>query len=118
MQRVFVCRRRRCAAHPTQRALPLVVISAQVFAGAFSALVVMTVLSALIGFALPNLLPKQYTHYAAAILFLYFGCVPPGLVAAHLCACLPVCLCSCASCCRDGLPARYCLTVGTGTWSQ
>jgi putative Ca2+/H+ antiporter (TMEM165/GDT1 family) len=45
----------------------------QVFVGAFSALVVMTVLSALIGFALPNLLPKQYTHYAAAILFLYFG---------------------------------------------
>ena len=45
------------------------------FLGAFGALVVMTVLSSLIGFALPNLLPKQYTHYAAAILFLYFGCV-------------------------------------------
>lgn len=46
-----------------------------VFAGAFGALIVMTVLSSLIGFALPNLLPKQYTHYAAAILFLYFGYV-------------------------------------------
>jgi putative Ca2+/H+ antiporter (TMEM165/GDT1 family) len=44
-----------------------------VFTGAFGALIVMTILSSLIGFALPNLLPKQYTHYAAAVLFLYFG---------------------------------------------
>ncbi len=49
-------------------------LNTQVFLGAISALIVMTVLSSLIGFALPNLLPKQYTHYAAAILFLYFGC--------------------------------------------
>ena len=35
----------------------------------------MTVLSAAMGFALPNLLPKQYTHYAAALLFLYFGVI-------------------------------------------
>lgn len=46
-----------------------------VFTGAFGALIVMTILSSLIGFALPNLLPKQYTHYAAAVLFLYFGYV-------------------------------------------
>jgi len=40
----------------------------------------MTVLSSLIGFALPNLLPKQYTHYAAAILFLYFGYVARAMM--------------------------------------
>ena len=39
------------------------------------ALALMTVLSAAMGFALPNLLPKQYTHYAAAMLFLYFGVI-------------------------------------------
>ena len=26
------------------------------------------------GFALPNVMPRQYTHYASAALFLYFGC--------------------------------------------
>ena len=36
-----------------------------VFAGAIGALALMTVLSAAIGFALPNLLPRLYTHYAA-----------------------------------------------------
>ena len=41
--------------------------------GAIGALSVMTVLSAALGFALPNLLPRQYTHYASALLFLYFG---------------------------------------------
>jgi len=44
-----------------------------IFAGAISALSIMTVLSAAIGFALPNLLPRQYTHYAAMVLFIYFG---------------------------------------------
>lgn len=44
-----------------------------VFAGAIGALMVMTVLSTVIGVALPALLPKLYTHYAAAALFLYFG---------------------------------------------
>ena len=44
-----------------------------VFSGAASALLVMTVLSVAIGVALPALLPKQYTHYAAAALFAYFG---------------------------------------------
>ena len=33
-----------------------------IFAGAISALVIMTVLSTVIGFALPQLLPKAYTH--------------------------------------------------------
>eukprot|EP00811_Abedinium_folium_P003118 NODE_12869_length_1199_cov_1.935634.p1 GENE.NODE_12869_length_1199_cov_1.935634~~NODE_12869_length_1199_cov_1.935634.p1 ORF type:complete len:314 (-),score=117.53 NODE_12869_length_1199_cov_1.935634:209-1150(-) len=44
-----------------------------VFLGAVAALAVMTVLGAIIGFALPVLLPRQYTHYAAMLLFLYFG---------------------------------------------
>lgn len=44
-----------------------------VYLGAISALSVMTVLSAAIGFALPNLLPRKYTHYAATALFAYFG---------------------------------------------
>jgi len=44
-----------------------------IFAGAISALAVMTVLSAAIGFALPSVLPRQYTHYAATGLFVYFG---------------------------------------------
>jgi putative Ca2+/H+ antiporter (TMEM165/GDT1 family) len=44
-----------------------------VFVGAAGALLVMTVLSVGIGVALPNLMPKQYTHYAAAALFAYFG---------------------------------------------
>ena len=40
-----------------------------VFSGAAGALLVMTVLSVAIGVALPALLPKEYTHYAAAALF-------------------------------------------------
>ena len=44
-----------------------------IFAGAISALVIMTVLSTVIGFALPQLLPKAYTHILAAGLFAYFG---------------------------------------------
>lgn len=44
-----------------------------IFLGAISALAIMTVLSAGIGFALPTLLPRQYTHYAATVLFVYFG---------------------------------------------
>ena len=39
-----------------------------VYIGAVSALAAMTVLSAAIGFALPNLLPRAYTHYAATVL--------------------------------------------------
>lgn len=38
-----------------------------VFGGAIAALAVMTVLSAVVGFALPTLLPKAYTHYASAV---------------------------------------------------
>ncbi|CAM9575800.1 unnamed protein product [Ascophyllum nodosum] len=45
-----------------------------VFGGAVGALAVMTVLSAALGFALPTLLPPSYTHFASALLFLYFGC--------------------------------------------
>ncbi|KAF2398293.1 UPF0016-domain-containing protein [Trichodelitschia bisporula] len=44
-----------------------------VFSAAFSALITMTVLSAILGHAVPTLLPKRLTNFAAAILFLVFG---------------------------------------------
>jgi Ca2+/H+ antiporter, TMEM165/GDT1 family len=44
-----------------------------VFSAAFAALFLMTVLSALLGHAVPTLLPKKWTNLAAAILFLVFG---------------------------------------------
>lgn len=43
------------------------------FGGAIGALALMTALSAAIGWALPAILPKAYTHYAAVALFAYFG---------------------------------------------
>eukprot|EP00923_Selenidium_pygospionis_P017096 GHVN01030065.1.p1 GENE.GHVN01030065.1~~GHVN01030065.1.p1 ORF type:complete len:467 (+),score=45.15 GHVN01030065.1:78-1478(+) len=44
-----------------------------IFAGACSALAVMTLLSGLAGYALPNLLPQSFTHYASICLFFFFG---------------------------------------------
>lgn len=44
-----------------------------VFSAAFSALIAMTVLSAVLGHAVPALLPKRLTTLAAALLFLIFG---------------------------------------------
>lgn len=44
-----------------------------IFAAAISALMLMTVLSAALGFALPNILSPRYTHYASTGLFLFFG---------------------------------------------
>eukprot|EP00798_Chlamydomonas_sp_ICE-L_P022387 gene22387-29494_t len=44
-----------------------------VFASAVAALAAMTVLSAAMGWAAPNLIPKKYTHYAATALFFFFG---------------------------------------------
>jgi len=44
-----------------------------VFAGAALGLWLMTVLSAGIGLVLPTFLPKVYTHYAAVVLFAFFG---------------------------------------------
>mmetsp|Transcript_130279 Transcript_130279/g.324855 ORF Transcript_130279/g.324855 Transcript_130279/m.324855 type:complete len:234 (+) Transcript_130279:107-808(+) len=44
-----------------------------VFLGAAGALVAMTALSVAMGVVLPSLLPKEYTHWAAVALFLYFG---------------------------------------------
>ncbi len=44
-----------------------------VFSAAFSALIAMTILSAVLGHAVPTLLPKRFTNFAAAILFLIFG---------------------------------------------
>ena len=44
-----------------------------VYAGAMGALGLMHVLSCIMGLALPNILPREYTHFASGILFLYFG---------------------------------------------
>ncbi|KAK9448656.1 uncharacterized protein V1518DRAFT_427805 [Limtongia smithiae] len=44
-----------------------------VFSAAFISLAVMTVLSALLGHAVPQLIPKKYTSYIAAVLFVVFG---------------------------------------------
>lgn len=44
-----------------------------VFSAAFAALAVMTVLSAVLGHAVPALLSERITHFAAAALFLVFG---------------------------------------------
>lgn len=38
-----------------------------VYAGAMGALALMHVLSACMGYALPNLLPRAYTHFASAV---------------------------------------------------
>ncbi|KAF8862595.1 putative GCR1-dependent translation factor 1 [Acephala macrosclerotiorum] len=44
-----------------------------VFSAAFSALITMTVLSAVLGHAVPTLIPKRFTNFLAAALFLIFG---------------------------------------------
>ncbi|GAB1312138.1 GCR1-dependent translation factor 1 [Madurella fahalii] len=44
-----------------------------VFSAAFSALITMTVLSAILGHAVPSLIPKRLTNYLAAALFMVFG---------------------------------------------
>lgn len=44
-----------------------------VFSAAFTALIAMTILSAVLGHAVPQLIPKRFVNYAAAFLFLIFG---------------------------------------------
>ncbi|KAL2867049.1 TMEM165/GDT1 family protein [Aspergillus lucknowensis] len=44
-----------------------------VFSAAFSALIAMTVLSAVLGHAVPSLIPKTFTKLLAAVLFFVFG---------------------------------------------
>lgn len=44
-----------------------------VFSAALSALAIMSVLSAAFGHAVPNLIPRTYTNYMAALLFFCFG---------------------------------------------
>ncbi|KAL3468810.1 hypothetical protein BJX99DRAFT_242663 [Aspergillus californicus] len=44
-----------------------------VFSAAFSALICMTVLSAVLGHAVPSLIPKSFTKILAAVLFFVFG---------------------------------------------
>ena len=44
-----------------------------VFSAAFTALIAMTILSAVLGHAVPTLIPKRLTNFLAAILFLVFG---------------------------------------------
>lgn len=57
-----------------------------VFSAAFTALIAMTILSAVLGHAVPTLIPKRFTNLLAAGLFLVFGAkmlregysIPPG----------------------------------------
>jgi len=44
-----------------------------VFSAAFSALITMTILSAVLGHAVPTLIPKKFTNFLASGLFLIFG---------------------------------------------
>ena len=44
-----------------------------VFSAAFTALIAMTILSAVLGHAVPTLIPKRFTSLLAALLFLVFG---------------------------------------------
>ena len=44
-----------------------------VYLGSMSALAAMHILSSFMGFALPALLPRAYTHIASIVLFVYFG---------------------------------------------
>lgn len=44
-----------------------------VFSAAFAALIAMTVLSAVLGHAVPTLIPERFTHFLAAVLFVVFG---------------------------------------------
>jgi putative Ca2+/H+ antiporter (TMEM165/GDT1 family) len=44
-----------------------------VFGGAILALIVMTIISTVMGFILPSILPRAYTHILGGLLFLYFG---------------------------------------------
>jgi Ca2+/H+ antiporter, TMEM165/GDT1 family len=44
-----------------------------VYTGAMLALGLMHIMSSIMGLALPSILPRKYTHFASAILFLYFG---------------------------------------------
>ncbi|XP_027362979.1 GDT1-like protein 4 isoform X2 [Abrus precatorius] len=44
-----------------------------VLAGCLSALIVMTILSALVGWAAPNLISRKWTHHITTLLFLGFG---------------------------------------------
>lgn len=44
-----------------------------VFSAAFSALIAMTILSAVLGHAVPTLIPKRFTNFLASGLFLVFG---------------------------------------------
>ncbi|XP_011070827.1 GDT1-like protein 4 [Sesamum indicum] len=44
-----------------------------VLSGCLGALIVMTILSAVVGWAAPNLIPRKWTHHITTLLFLGFG---------------------------------------------
>ncbi|KAL8035224.1 hypothetical protein ABFX02_12G083300 [Erythranthe guttata] len=44
-----------------------------VLSGCLGALIVMTILSAVVGWAAPNLIPRKWTHHITTVLFLGFG---------------------------------------------
>ena len=45
----------------------------QVFLGAISALAVMTILSALLGFVVTTFIPREYTYYTCTAIMFLFG---------------------------------------------
>lgn len=44
-----------------------------IFTASYSALALMSVLSAALGYAVPSLIPRTFTNYLASLLFLFFG---------------------------------------------
>lgn len=57
----------------TQKYYCSVVFLFHLYAFFSGALTLMHILSVMMGFALPNLIPRTYTHFASAVLFMYFG---------------------------------------------
>ena len=57
----------------TTRTLSKILFFLQVFLGAISALAVMTILSALLGFVVTTFIPREYTYYTCTAIMFLFG---------------------------------------------
>ena len=57
----------------TTRTLSKILVFLQVFLGAISALAVMTILSALLGFVVTTFIPREYTYYTCTAIMFLFG---------------------------------------------
>ena len=55
------------------RTLSKILFFLQVFLGAISALAVMTILSALLGFVVTTFIPREYTYYTCTAIMFLFG---------------------------------------------